>query len=452
MNWNGKQHSHWSNTGYMGKGFVRRAAASWLALGFAFVCAGTGQAGLYINEMFFDPPGNESQREYVELRGDTAAMSLANHWLIVLEGEGNLEPVDSEVSKIDTAIDLSGFSLGSNGFLVMRRAGNPYSVAAGANSVDLPAALFENGGGTFLLIDKGTGPTPTIGMALDGAVDNDNNEATVFDGLDFPGVGQTGWSIVDSIGVVSEENEIGLGRLYGQVNFAPEADGHVFPPDFGGTFNAADHIEPGSTYVSTNFENEIFARYGNSTGHGEHDWHITNVTDNGLAGASAAQGRFNQAGSDPHGYPREPMGEGQYSATPDCDYACYLANFKYSESSQYVPYGTPITTTLGSANYPLNQTSLPFDFNKNGEVDAADYTLWRDTLGQTDPAAGTNPLAANVNRSRQVDLLDYAAWKYHFGETLATMTGGAAVAAPEPATWLLATFVVTALAAWRRKR
>ena len=75
----------------------------------------------------------------------------------------------------------------------------------------------------------------------------------------------------------------------------------------GGVFNAADHLEPDATYVSTNFENELFARYGNSTGQGEHDWHITNVTDNGLAGASASAGRFNQAGSDPHGYPREPM-------------------------------------------------------------------------------------------------------------------------------------------------
>jgi hypothetical protein len=422
------------------------------------ICS-TAQSGVLINEIFFDPPGNETQREYVELRGDVPNLSLANHWLIVLEGEGNLEPDMSEVGQIDTAIDLSGFSLGANGFLVMRRTGNPYSIDAQSADVQLPTALFENSGGTFMLINQGTGPTPTVGMRLDGLVDNDGNDATVFDGLDFPNEGQPGWSILDAIGVVSEKDEIGLSRLYAQVNFSPERDGFTFPPDFGGAFNAADHLEPGAVYVSTNFENEIFARYGNSTGQGERDWHITNVTDNGLAGASAAAGRFAQAGSDPHGFPREPLGEGQYSPTPDCNYACYLANYHTSESSQYVPYGTPITTTLGSANYPLNLTQLPWDFNQNGVVDAADYTVWRDTLGQIDPSPGTefdgnpatNPLAANANRSNAVDMADYAAWKWHFGESLPTMAGGGAVAVPEPASWLLAALGAGVFAARRRK-
>jgi hypothetical protein len=105
-----------------------------------------------------------------------------------------------------------------------------------------------------------------------------------------------------------------------------------------------------------------------------------------------------------------------------------------------VPYGTPITTTLGGANYPLNQTTLPWDYNHDGVVNAADYTVWRNSLGQSDPDPENNPLAANANRNGSVDLKDYAAWKYHFGESL---PGGGASAAigsssvPEPTTALL---------------
>jgi hypothetical protein len=346
---------------------------------------------------------------------------------------------------------LSSFSLGSNGFLALTRAGNPYSIDPNSAQGVLPTAQFENGGGTFLIVQKGTGPTPEVGMRLDGMVDNDINAETVYDGLDFPH-GQEGWNIVDAIGVISEPEEMGLGRLYAPINFGPEPDGHVFPDDLGGVFNAVDHIEPGAVYVSTRFENEMFMRYGNSTGQGEHDWHITNITS---TGATPTQGIFPQSGSDPHGFPREPFTAEQYGVNPECDYTtCYLANYVYSESSQYVPYGTIITDTLGAPNYPLNQDYLPWDYNRNGEVDAADYTIWRDTLGQADPNPGTDPLAANANRSGSVDPLDYVAWKYHFGESLPLPlpAGAGSLAVPEPAALLLFGIGSAMIALLRKKR
>jgi hypothetical protein len=58
-------------------------------------------------------------------------------------------------------------------------------------------------------------------------------------------------------------------------------------------------------------------------------------------------------------------------------------------------------------------TTLTGDFNHNFVVDAADYTVWRDTLGQT----GMN-LAADANEDLKVDQLDYAMWQQHFGEKL----------------------------------
>src|SRR3972149_1951305 len=147
---------------------LSQLVGNFLAAAISLAVSGSANAALSINEIFIDPPGSETQREYVEFRGDTPGMSLANLWLIVLENEGNLEPVASEVGRIDSAIDLSSFSLGSNGFLTMRRAGSPYAIHPSSADVLLPATLFENSGGTFMLIDQGTGAVPMAGMALDG--------------------------------------------------------------------------------------------------------------------------------------------------------------------------------------------------------------------------------------------------------------------------------------------
>ena len=55
---------------------------------------------------------------------------------------------------------------------------------------------------------------------------------------------------------------------------------------------------------------------------------------------------------------------------------------------------------------------LPGDYNKDGIVDTADFTVWRNTLGQI----GTG-LAADGNASGTIDAGDYNVWKSHFGQT-----------------------------------
>jgi hypothetical protein len=73
---------------------------------------------------------------------------------------------------------------------------------------------------------------------------------------------------------------------------------------------------------------------------------------------------------------------------------------------------------------------LPGDYNENEAVDAADYTTWRDRLG--DSAALPNDDTAGVGTD------DYDRWKTNFGTTGPGSAGvalGASV--PEPATWLL---------------
>jgi hypothetical protein len=69
------------------------------------------------------------------------------------------------------------------------------------------------------------------------------------------------------------------------------------------------------------------------------------------------------------------------------------------------------------------QAGITGDYNHNGVVDAADYILWRNTLGQS-----TN-LAADGNNNGTIDAGDFDLWRAHFGQTAAA---GASQSAPVP--------------------
>jgi hypothetical protein len=90
----------------------------------------------------------------------------------------------------------------------------------------------------------------------------------------------------------------------------------------------------------------------------------------------------------------------------------------------------------GAGTYVRRQVIKPplfvaGDYNRNGSVDAADYVVWRNTIGQTGSA-----LAADGDNDLDIDQDDYAEWKNHFGESLVAASPVRA-AIPEPSTWLL---------------
>jgi hypothetical protein len=81
--------------------------------------------------------------------------------------------------------------------------------------------------------------------------------------------------------------------------------------------------------------------------------------------------------------------------------------------------------------FGLGMQPLTGDFNQNGTVDAADYVVWRDMLGQMG-----DRLAADGNGNQQIDVGDYYVWRASFGQS----AGGALLATralPEPATWFM---------------
>jgi hypothetical protein len=84
---------------------------------------------------------------------------------------------------------------------------------------------------------------------------------------------------------------------------------------------------------------------------------------------------------------------------------------------------------------------LAGDYNRDRTVDAADYAVWREQLGEEG-----RYLVADGNRNGTIDQGDYETWRANFGRTgnggLASSAGGLAVPEPGPAAMLLYTWAV----------
>ncbi len=83
---------------------------------------------------------------------------------------------------------------------------------------------------------------------------------------------------------------------------------------------------------------------------------------------------------------------------------------------------------------------LQGDFNGDGVVNMADYTVWRDSLGATGSG-----LAADANDNMEVDSGDYQIWKSNFGSTDSSVLS-AAHQIPEPSGAVVGCLVATMVA------
>jgi hypothetical protein len=90
---------------------------------------------------------------------------------------------------------------------------------------------------------------------------------------------------------------------------------------------------------------------------------------------------------------------------------------------------------------------LPGDFNNDGLVDAADYTVWRDNFGSSFDLGGNGDETGDS--AGVVDEADFALWKANFGATAAAATSAQAV--PEPSSVLIAVLGVVMACPRRRK-
>jgi hypothetical protein len=108
--------------------------------------------------------------------------------------------------------------------------------------------------------------------------------------------------------------------------------------------------------------------------------------------------------------------------------------------------GSDVDVVLLGASVVSN--GVPGDYNSDGIVDAADYTVWRDHLGQTFTLPNRDSTA-----SGPISQSDYTFWLNHFGNHAGAGAGamhGGAV--PEPSTLMLAAFGMISIMCGRRRR
>jgi hypothetical protein len=144
-----------------------------------------------------------------------------------------------------------------------------------------------------------------------------------------------------------------------------------------------------------------------------------------------------------------PLGDIDFDGDIDPqDYAQLTSNFGATSTDRDVFYadgdlnadgrvdGTDAATLLG-----LYQGRKQGDFNADGVVNIADYTVWRDNLGQY-----TGGLA-DSNGDGWVNQADLAAWRSHFGRAIGALFP---FSIPEPTTITL--LAAAAIACLSRRR
>jgi hypothetical protein len=93
-------------------------------------------------------------------------------------------------------------------------------------------------------------------------------------------------------------------------------------------------------------------------------------------------------------------------------------------------------STLRTAALAINAAAadsiaLPGDYDRNGSVDAADFVLWKNTLGST------VELAADGNENGSVDPADYNLWRENFGRSAGTSASPAQSGLPNSWTFAM---------------
>ncbi|MFO0789330.1 MAG: PEP-CTERM sorting domain-containing protein [Pirellulales bacterium] len=141
----------------------------------------------------------------------------------------------------------------------------------------------------------------------------------------------------------------------------------------------------------------------------------------------------------------------QVANTGFVDGAFHLDNFTDADISTFAAAGDPVSQSAGSTAWFDNlvvRDAAYGDYDIDGDIDAADFTRWRQTFGTAVTPAGNG---ADGNRNGVVDAADYVIWRNAVGAGPAAGAGLAGLVVPEPAVVSLL-FAAASIAVFVRRR
>lgn len=231
-----------------------------LLLIFALVMNIAWAQNLVISEIMVNPSGTDSPFEFIELRGDPGATIAADTYLIQVEGDSANNPGDVESNGSASngctvnndgvtpcpqggIIDLSGVTLGSNGYLVIATSGNDYTINPNATVLlDVTDGDLEGQSHSFLLVNTNGNGAPSSSDDIDS---DDNGEIDAA----YTAI----WTFIDGVAFIDDDATTGE-IAYANVIFVEAAA-------------AATLLHPATaTVISTDTQYDYAARIGNSTG------------------------------------------------------------------------------------------------------------------------------------------------------------------------------------------
>ncbi len=338
------------------------------------------------------------------------------------------------------------------------------TVAGGVNG---EIAQLSVGVQLFLSVDRRTGATSIQNRALSGSVDIDGylitssaGTLTPADWTSFADAGQPGWTESNP-----STTHLGELNLNGMRNIAADSSisiGDVYsftPTELGETLEDVSfeyHVAGGGTVVGivdyTGPHNNVVLIVDPDTGEaaiqnqsqfdvdidgylitsesgsldpagwtsfgdsGQSGWTEANAADNHIGELNLSGSRYLAGESSALGI-GTPFDFNDAGVQQDLEFEFHLASGE--TMTGVVEYGA------------LPPAGLLGDYNGDGSVDAADYTVWRDTLSAGATTLLNDPTPGTVDES------DYTYWRSHFGETLGSGASIASAAVPEPASMLL---------------